>query len=265
MSSLTHDQLKILEQTRQRLVQLTQSLGSLVNNINQSDPLPVWSSLQSQATIISNNLLTVSQQLSDNRDVLSSLVAYPTTSFPGRTESAMLGQLLRTKLEPRVEDWVARGRALGNNASAPAPAPALALDGSSGDTELSATELAELWNWAPVEANMEARRRNWGGDYTIEEREMGLRNVVTGLKRKLEEESEGEEDEEDEEDEEEDEEGEGGDEMEVVGVRKKPDQAGVEFDILREGSRLPSRPVPAALPLDDVFRFMMTGAVPRSR
>lgn len=42
MATLNQEQLKVLEQTRQRLVQLTQSLGSLSNSINQSDPLPAW-------------------------------------------------------------------------------------------------------------------------------------------------------------------------------------------------------------------------------
>ncbi|PGH12509.1 hypothetical protein AJ79_04253 [Helicocarpus griseus UAMH5409] len=253
MTSISPDQLKVLEQTRQRLVQLTQSLASLINNINQSDPLPPWSSLQSQATIISNNLLNVSQQLTDHHDLLSSLVAYPTPQFPGRTEAAMLSQLLRTKLEPRVEDWVSQGRAMGS-------AEATRLK-----TGLSEQQLAELWQWAPVEANMEARRRNWGGDYTLEEKEMGVRNVVTGLRRGLSEEESGSESGSEEE---EGEEGEGegdGEGMEVVGVQRRAGSGGVQFEISREGGHVPSAPVGAGMPLDDVFRFMMTGAMPRGR
>lgn len=42
MATLNQDQIKVLEQTRQRLVQLTHSLGSLVGSLNQSDPLPSW-------------------------------------------------------------------------------------------------------------------------------------------------------------------------------------------------------------------------------
>jgi hypothetical protein len=42
MSQLTSDQIKVLEQSRQRLVQLTRSLGSLIASLNQSDPLPPW-------------------------------------------------------------------------------------------------------------------------------------------------------------------------------------------------------------------------------
>ncbi|OJD19894.1 hypothetical protein AJ78_00088 [Emergomyces pasteurianus Ep9510] len=258
MASISPEQLKVLEQTRQRLVQLTQSLASLINNINQSDPLPPWSSLQSQATIISNNLLNVSQQLTDHHDLLSSLVAYPTPQFPGRTEAAMLSQLLRTKLEPRVEDWVSQGLSIGN------------ADATMLKTGLTERQLADLWQWAPVEANMEARRRNWGGDYTLEEKEMGVKNVVTGLRRRLSEEDSGSES--GSEDEEAESEGEAGRKgegegsgMEVVGVHRRPGGGGVQFDISREGGHMPPAPMSPALPLEDVFRFMMTGVAPTSR
>ncbi|OAT06194.1 RNA polymerase II mediator complex component Med8 [Blastomyces gilchristii SLH14081] len=255
MASISPEQLKVLEQTRQRLVQLTQSLASLINNINQSDPLPSWSSLQSQATIISNNLLNVSEQLTDHHDLLSSLVAYPTPQFPGRTEASMLSQLLRTKLEPRVEDWVSQGLSMGN------------ADATRRRTGLTAEQLAELWQWAPVEANMEARKRNWGGDYTREEKEMGVKNVVTGLKRRLNEEDSGSESGSGDEDEGgKGEEGGGdGSGMQVVGVHRRAGAGGVQFDISSGGGQVPPVPMSPALPLQDVFRFMMTGASPKGR
>ncbi|KAJ6017820.1 hypothetical protein N7451_001199 [Penicillium sp. IBT 35674x] len=166
MSTLTQDQIKVLEQSRQRLVQLTRSLGSLIASLNQSDPLPQWSSLQSQASIISNNLISVSEHLSEHSDLLSSLVAYPGPEYPGRTQANTLEQLLRTKLDPRVEDWVARGRVAGTD-----PAQAPGFNTTAENKPLSEAELNELWEWAPFEANQEARRRNWGGNFTLEERE----------------------------------------------------------------------------------------------
>ncbi|KAF7597247.1 mediator of RNA polymerase II transcription subunit 8 [Aspergillus hancockii] len=244
MATPTHEQLKSLEQSRQRLVQLTRSLASLITSLNQSDPLPSWSSLQSQASIISNNLLSVSDHLSDNRDLLTSLVAYPGPDYPSRTQSNTLEQLLRTKLDPRVEDWVARGRKAG----------ASALENKSG---LAEAELAELWDWAPVEANQEARRRNWGGNFTLEEREIGVQNVVTGLSRVLEDEGESDEDEEDEEGEE--------DEMEVVGVRRQSAGAGFEFDIAPVSAAAQQKVEMPAVPLEDILRFMTTGAAPGKR
>jgi hypothetical protein len=41
-ASLNENQIKVLEQTRQRLVQLTHSLGSLAGSLQHSDPLPSW-------------------------------------------------------------------------------------------------------------------------------------------------------------------------------------------------------------------------------
>ncbi|KAE8152623.1 mediator of RNA polymerase II transcription subunit 8 [Aspergillus avenaceus] len=240
MSAPKQDQLKTLEQSRQRLVQLTHSLASLITSLNQSDPLPPWNSLQSQASIISKNLLSVSDHLSDNRELLTSLVAYPGPEYPSRTQANTLEQLLRTKLDPRVDDWVARGRKAG--------ASALEDKGT-----LSEADLAELWDWAPVEANEEARQRNWGGNFTLEEREAGVQNVVTGLRRVLE--DEGDESSEEEEGEE--------DEMEVVGVRRQSTGAGFEFDIAPASAH--QKPVEPVVPLDGILRYMTTGVSPGNR
>lgn len=100
---------------------------------------------------------------------------------------------MRKKLEPGVEDWVDEGRAIGGEV--------LGYGGGDADAgvEERKGEIEELWQWAGMAANQEARRHEWGGEFTVEEREGG---VVTGLK----EEEEEEEDEEDEEDEEEEEE-----------------------------------------------------------
>lgn len=42
MAALSQQEIKTLEQTRQRLFQLSNSLASLQHNILQSDPLPSW-------------------------------------------------------------------------------------------------------------------------------------------------------------------------------------------------------------------------------
>lgn len=177
---------------------------------------------------------------------------------------------MRTKLEPRVEEWVAKGRNVARNNTASSQSQAQAKYGATTEEggltatkkRLSVDELLDLWHWAPIEANMEARRRNWGGDYTLEEREMGVKNVITGLKRRLDESDEDEESEEEDEDEDVQ-----GEEMEVVvGAHAKAGGIpGVEFDIARRNSHIPSKPMAPGIPLDDVFRYMMTGAPPRSR
>lgn len=128
----------------------------------------------------------------------------------------------------------------------PTPNPSAATAPSK--APLGESELANLWEWAPFEANQEARRRNWGGNFTLEEREAGVQNVVTGLRRQLED-DDGDEDEEEDEEESED-------EMEVVGVhRKSGGGEGFEFDIAPHHAHR----VEPAVPLPDLLRYMTTG------
>jgi mediator of RNA polymerase II transcription subunit 8 len=206
--------------------------------------------IQSQANLLTNNLQNIADTLAKNHDLLSSTVTFPLPTYPGRTQEGLLHSLIRKRLEPSVEDWVEHGKDVGTTA----------FDGGNATENnigLTDKELQDLWDWAPVEANREARRRAWGGDYTLEEKEMGFKNVVTGLRRKL---DEGESDDEEEE-EDEDEEGEepDEDEMEVVGVRRKSlAVAGqvLEFDLARAGDK---PVVMEMVPMNEMFRFGMTG------
>ncbi|KZF26196.1 hypothetical protein L228DRAFT_242628 [Xylona heveae TC161] len=287
MTSLDAADLKALEQTRQRLFQLTSSLASLQQSIHMSDPLPPWNSLQSLATIISQHLATLSAHLTTHHDLLSSTIVYPLPTFPGRTEESLLGQLLRKKLEPAVEDWVDRGREIatealgnGNNQSANGQTsgdhaqPSATVGGlpdptsSASSSRLTEKELDSLWDWARVAANEEARARDWDADYTREEQESGIQNVITGLRRKLRDPDEESSDEEDNEEaiagDEDEERNIPDDEMEVVGVRRKSGAAGLEFQLRRESEhRAAMMAKKPSLPMTEVFRFMHTGAEPR--
>ena len=51
-----------------------------------------------------------------------------------------------------------------------------------GDGGRGEEEITELWEWAGVAANEQARKHEWGGDYTLEEIEGGIENVITGLR-----------------------------------------------------------------------------------
>ena len=53
-------------------------------------------------------------------------------------------------------------------------------------------EITELWEWAGIAANEQARKHEWGGDYTAEEIEGGIENVITGLRDEESDEEEGE-------------------------------------------------------------------------
>lgn len=127
------------------------------------------------------------------------MALHPSPNFPGRTQEGILTQLLRKKLEPDVEELVDQGR---DTARIVSP-EGLAM-------------LQEVWeecrNWAK-ERVMKYAREEADDVYTKEEREMGVENVRTGLKKDLEQ---------DEDDESEGDEDEGDEDMEGDGSKKEP-------------------------------------------
>ena len=175
------------------------------------------------------------------------MVTYPLPSFPGRTQENLVGLLLRKKLEPNVEDWVAEGRDIANEATKQGSGSSLEQD-----------DVASLWNWAGVAANKEARQHVWFGNYTAEEKEAGIANVDTGLRRKL---KETPDDSSEEDDEEVDDDEPAEDGMEIVGVRRKSMAEGVDFEVTKSSEHKATAIATNATPIDDIFRFMMTGTV----
>lgn len=197
------------------------------------------SSLQSHSGLISSNLQAVAKQLADNQQLLSSVVAFPLPLYPS-AQAHLLEHLLRTKPEPEVEEWIEKGQQIAQKYS------------PGRDNGLSESDRDKLWEWAPVAANDEIRKQNWGGDYTMAEKQSGIENVETGLRRELQEppdldeqaDAEGaDESEEDDEDE---------DEEEIVQVRRKSNAPGLEFDVS-------TKPAAPPMPIENIFRFMVTG------
>lgn len=155
------------------------------------------SSLQASAQILQRNLQTVLDSLNENSVLFHRLALHPSTNFPGRTQENVLTQLLRKKLEPDVEDLVAQGRETARLA-----------------TPEGIQKLQAIWDElrAWTHGRIAEYVRGEASDvYTREEREGGVENVRTGLRRDLEEES----DEEQEEGQEEDD-GDGGAELQTV-------------------------------------------------
>jgi mediator of RNA polymerase II transcription subunit 8, fungi type len=177
------------------------------------------------------------------------MVVYPLPQFPGRTQEHILQQLLRTKLEPEVDDWVERGQDIAQKG----------LTESS--YRLSNNDLDELWEWAPQDASKEGMKQKWGADYTLAEIQMGVDKIKTGLERELKvpeddneeameyEEEEGEEEVTDDEDDDAE-----SDKMDVIEIRRKPGGSGLRYEV-SDGP-----PVAPPMPLENAFRFMMTGA-----
>lgn len=104
--------------------------------------------------------------LSKNADLLNRTVVFPSASYPGRTQEGLLTQLLRKKLEPPVENWVEEGRVIAQDERV-----------TKGEDEF----LMWAQNWAKERVTRYVEGEN-GDDYTVEERELGIENVNTGLK-----------------------------------------------------------------------------------
>jgi len=239
---LRQEDLKALEQTRQRLFQLTSNIDSLKQDILRSNPLPQWSSLQTSAAILGNNIKTLTDHLSTHSDLLSRTVVYPQTNYPGRTQENLLGQLLRKKLEPQVESWVEEGRAIAERVEA------AKVSGESPDASLE-----ELWKWARDWIGMRVAKyalEEGQDNYTVEERERGIENVNTGLRRRFDEEESSEEEEEDEEM--------GGTQVKVTSVRKTS-VGQVEFGL----GELKNAVAPASKPrtMQEILRFATSGVI----
>jgi mediator of RNA polymerase II transcription subunit 8 len=163
--------------------------------------------------------------MATHSDVFEKTVAYPSTNFPGRTQENLLFQLLRKKLEPGVESWVEEGRAIQ----------------STMDEE---GDLPGTWQAASDfigERIARAARTHRREIYTTEEKELGIENVNTGLKKPMklgdDEESGSDEDEDEDMDDEESE------------SDSKSKEAEKKFD-------------GPARNLDEIVRFMTTGLTP---
>ena len=114
--------------------------------------------------MLNQNVKAITDYLSEHAELLSRLVVYPQTNFPGRTQEQLLSQILRKKFEPQVEAWAEDGR---ENAKS--------LD----------QDLQQLWEWASewVYKRVVTYVAEESADfYTKEEHSLGIDNVNTGLK-----------------------------------------------------------------------------------
>ncbi|KAG0645477.1 Mediator complex subunit 8 [Hyphodiscus hymeniophilus] len=232
---LRQEDLKALDQARQKLNQLAGNIGSLKNDMLQNNPLPEWESLQASAAILNRLIGDMSKHLAQHAELFQRIAVHPSTNFPGRTQEALLHNLLRKKLDIPVEDSVNEGRAI-----------------QAAIEEVKEKENDELWSWA----------RDWVGEcvamhvintqgqyYTAEEKERGIENVKTGLRRKF------EDDESSEEDSDED------DDMEDVGLNNTTVTAtkdGVQLS--NEDTKMgPRNPGGQSRRLSDIMRYVTTG------
>ncbi|KAM0335295.1 hypothetical protein ACHAQA_000340 [Verticillium albo-atrum] len=183
---LSDDETKSLEQTRQRLYQLTNSIQSFKADVAKSNPLPPQSSLQAQYQILLRNLQSLLDIVTENAVPFAHTSVHPAVNFPGRTQENILLTLLRKKREPDVEERVERGLETTREVRA------TVTDGKDGIARLEAV-------WEELRAWTQERVQKYvieeaGDVYTLEEREAGIETVRSGLRRPLEEAEESDED-----------------------------------------------------------------------
>lgn len=167
------------------------------------------------------NVNSIQEITNENAELLQRIALHPSTNYPGRTQEHILLTLLRKKLEPDIESWVEEARetarAAGLDPSKLVPGGKLGGGYGDDDSDNDAYGLDDQEGeippdpfneqWADIrdacfEGIKDYIENQAPEPYTIAEQQMGIKNVRTGLKRSLEEESEEDEDEEDEEDDE---------------------------------------------------------------
>ncbi len=197
-------------------------------------------SIQISASILAQNLKSITDHLSTHRELFEKSLVYPSTNFPGRTQENLALHLLRKKLEPGVESWVEEGRALNEQE----------VQSSTGQAD-GKDDLDDLWTFAKdfiVPRVVDAARMHRRENYTIEEQARGIENVKTGLRvqpRLRQTEEDDEEDDDSDEDEDDDEE--------------MKDRDEVEESSSTEAPKPTSGP---ARNIDEITRFMITGLLP---
>jgi mediator of RNA polymerase II transcription subunit 8 len=100
-----------LESTRHRLSQVYSSLKKLSELVSHNRylgkvKLPTYASLQNQLGVLITQLNSISSQLANNVDVLSSTNVFPTAEFPTTQHEGLVTTLLRKKVLPDVEEWI---------------------------------------------------------------------------------------------------------------------------------------------------------------
>ncbi|KAI8961134.1 mediator of RNA polymerase II transcription complex subunit 8-domain-containing protein [Daldinia sp. FL1419] len=245
--NLTQDEFRAIEQTRQRLAQISSSIASLKSDVFMSNPLPSLESLQTHTEVLQSMIQSLISVTSPAAETFSRIAVHPSTNFPGRTQEMILQRLLRKKPEPDIATSMDEGRNMVAGLVPSSSSQGL-IDTSTGTTNGPEEELENIW--ISVRDFCEERMRDYvineGNDmFTEEERERGVENVRTGLRRSLE----------DEEDEDEDEDEEGG-----RGTNQKQDDDVMIID----------RPLPPPAPsvvtqevegmtLENIMRFAARG------
>jgi mediator of RNA polymerase II transcription subunit 8 len=186
------------------------------------------------------NLRKVGDSMMSFQNVFATAHAYPLPQFPGTSQEHLLQMLLRKKLEPRAEDWLEEALQW-HTAHQEGNADKGATD------RLDMEQLKTLWDWARPLTNEIANGLDeedvFRDNFTIAERQAGIENVNTGIRKNLD--IYGEEDEDEDDD------------------NSDAGAAMIGVESTSKAKRAPVlSPQQAPLPLVDLLRFMSSGATP---
>ncbi|KAK4508181.1 hypothetical protein PRZ48_001919 [Zasmidium cellare] len=189
--ALPTEHIRALDQLRVRLTQLTITLESLYGQLNHNGPLPSWPVLQSVASTVGQNMSELNDVLNAQRELFSTLHAYPTSTFPAYDEErqTLLYSMLYKKLELRGVEWIDE-----------ALKEAKEQDSTGQGDGLASDQMEEMWRWAGESSHKFTEtwyeEEIFDDNFTVAEREAGIENVVTGIKRNLDEDEDEEDDDE---------------------------------------------------------------------
>lgn len=172
-------------------------------------------SLQASADILQRNMESLISVTSERSELFSRIAVHPSTNYPGRTQEHILLQLLRKKPEPEIATAIDEGRKMvigssdGGLSAAGITQGIGAITGlgtrdnnggGNGMAQGSEKEIQATWEAARTFCTsrlMEYVQNEADDPFTEEERQLGIENVRTGLKRSLDD-DEGDDEDEDE-------------------------------------------------------------------
>lgn len=177
-------------------------------------------SLQATATIIQTNIMSIQGIVDENYELFQRIAIHPSTNYPGRTQQNVLNELLRKLNEPEMETVVEQAIEAARAAGLDEKKLAVGANErrNSYDDDLDDYGMDEEGDqgqsdpfseqWADCRYTFEQALKQYitgqaKRNFTVEEQEIGIENVRTGLKRKLTDEDDDEEEEDEDEDEDE--------------------------------------------------------------
>lgn len=176
------DPVRIQEGLLRKAQVLKGNVDAFLRQFQTANPLPPYPAMYARLTALRDAVNEFAHEAHKHQDLLSQIVLVPGLNFPAKYQRNLLEGLLRSKMEPRIEDWEHQ-----HLKAAHEKENRLDQERRDGNmSSLSEKDRQELWNWAAPAAQGELEKHVWFiADYTMAEKEAGIEKVVHGLRRPL--------------------------------------------------------------------------------